>query len=419
MARMTDKRKRDLRIALQLWLQERGDTFGTIEQLPSGRLRARYAVDTGRFSAPTTYDNLTDARAWLEEKRKAVFGGYWVDPRKIEVEARQASTNLNQLFDLYMKEGDLKPRTRDLYTSQWCRLVEPTIGTKPVIAVTPLDVAEWRSSLPPAPRQREQVGDLLRAVLNLAIEQGRILANPAVTSRRKTNGRRTRRRDPERTFRLTGDQVVALADAMLPKHRFAVLFSAGTGVRIGEMFALRRSDLTILRNDAGAIIRARVRIERAITQAKGEDGRLRTFEGTPKTDAGIRTVALPARLHDELEAHLSSYASSGPDGLLFPGTSGGHLNLSSIYGEKPGVHHHGRGRKPTPTKGRGWWRARIEVGVPKARWHLLRHTAISEAVDAGARPADLLARFGHTDLSTSAIYQHSATEADDNLADRL
>jgi len=125
MAKMGERRKRDLSVALELWVRERGSSFGTIEQLPSGRLRARYAVEVGRFSAPGTYDNLTDARAWLEKQHKAVLGGYWVDPRKLDVEARRASTTLNELFEVYMKEGDLKPRTRDLYTSQWRRLVEP------------------------------------------------------------------------------------------------------------------------------------------------------------------------------------------------------------------------------------------------------------------------------------------------------
>ncbi|HZK36614.1 MAG TPA: hypothetical protein VFC57_06660, partial [Aeromicrobium sp.] len=372
MAKMGESRKRDLSVALELWVRERGSSFGTIEQLPSGRLRARYAVEVGRFSAPGTYDNLTDARAWLEKQHKAVLGGYWVDPRKLDVEARRASTTLNELFEVYMKEGDLKPRTRDLYTSQWRRLIEPTIGAKSVVAVAPMDVVEWRDELPPAPRQRQQVSDLLRAVLNLAIEQGRIMTNPAVTSRRKTRGRQTQWRDPERTFRLTRNQVEALADAMQPKYRFAILFSAGTGVRIGEMAALRRSDLTIIGDDRGRITRARVRVDRAVTQAKGPDGRLRTIEGSPKTVAGIRTIALPARLHDELEAHLSAHAAPGPSGLLFPGPQGDHLTLSAIYGEKPGMKHHGRGRKATRSKGRGWWRARVEAGVPNARWHLLR-----------------------------------------------
>ena len=64
--------------------------------------------------------------------------------------------------------------------------------------------------------------------------------------------------------------------------------------------------------------RARLRIERAVSLAKGPDGRKVVFEGTPKTDAGIRTVAIPSRLHDELQAHFEAYAARGADGLLFP-----------------------------------------------------------------------------------------------------
>jgi hypothetical protein len=76
----------------------------------------------------------------LEEQRKAVLGGYWVDPKRVESDARHASTSLNELFEMYMAEGDLKPRTRDLYTSQWRRLIEPTIGAKSVVTLTALDV---------------------------------------------------------------------------------------------------------------------------------------------------------------------------------------------------------------------------------------------------------------------------------------
>lgn len=280
-------------------------------------------------------------------------------------------------------------------------------------------MTEWRAGLPPAPRQREQANDLLRAVLNLAIEQGRIVVNPAATSRRKTRDKRTRRRDPSKTFRLTREQVQVLADAMPPKFRFAVLFAAGTGLRFGEMAALRRTDFTIIRDDMGQVQRIRVRVERAVVLTKGENGRQVMIVGTPKTEAGYRTVALPARLHGELERHLGEYASQAENGLVFPGPSGGYLTSSAIYGEKPGIRKHGTGRKARSSKGRGWFRARVVAGVPNARWHLLRHTAVSEAVDAGAGPADLLARFGHTNLGTSAIYQHSATEADDSLADRL
>ena len=399
--------------------------FGSLRVLPSGRIQARYnGADERRYTAPLTFDTLADADEWLAIVRGQIALGTWVSPDAQPSKTSQARLTLDQLFEAYMVEGDLKPRTRDIYTYQWERLIrarEPGVidlGDREAADLTASDVALWRASLPRAARQRQQAADLLRAVLNLAIERTELQSNPAATSRRKTQGKVARRRDPKRTFRLTREQIESLADAMPPQYRFAVLLSAGTGVRFGEMAALRKSDLTILWDDARVMTRARLRIERAVALAKGPDGRRSVVEGTPKTDAGIRTVAIPSRLHGELLAHLDTFAAPGVDGLLFPGPSGGHLTSSAIYGEKPGVRKHGKGRKH-PSKGRGWFRARVEAGVPTARWHLLRHTAISEAVDAGARPADLLARFGHTDMTTSAIYQHAAAEADDNLADRL
>lgn len=223
--------------------------FGTLRQLPSGRIQARYVgTDERRYTAPMTFDTVGDADAWLAGVRREIMLGTWLSPSQRAGEERAAAvagTTLNDLFASYMDEGDLKPRTRDLYTYQWARLMEPTIGTYEAAKITPTDVAEWRSALPPAPRQREQASDMVRAVLNLAVERRLITHNPAASSRRKTRDKRVRRRSPDLTFRLTREQVNALADAMPPERRFAVLLAAGTGLRFGEMAALRRGDLTL------------------------------------------------------------------------------------------------------------------------------------------------------------------------------
>lgn len=146
--RMSLDRKRSLKKSLDGWLAERGDSFGTIEQLPSGRLRVRYAVGDARFSAPSTYDSLTDARAWLEERRRAVRGGFWVDPRESEAQTRQALVDAvtgNELFDVYMAEGDLKPRTRALAVATVHRTVGGTCVSCQVDA-TAGDRVEGRTS---------------------------------------------------------------------------------------------------------------------------------------------------------------------------------------------------------------------------------------------------------------------------------
>ena len=41
------------------------NTFGTAEQLPSGRWRAFYRYEGNRFISPTTYTTKSEAIAWL------------------------------------------------------------------------------------------------------------------------------------------------------------------------------------------------------------------------------------------------------------------------------------------------------------------------------------------------------------------
>lgn len=129
-------------------------------------------------------------------------------------------------------------------------------------------------------------------------------------------------------------------------------------------------------------------------------------------------MAIPTGLLGRLKDHLNACAQPADDGLLFPSPHGDYLTPSLLTGIRPGIAKHGKGRAH-PTKGRGYYLARVVAGRPDANWHQLRAFAISEAVDSGATPADLLRRSGHTDLRTSGLYQRAAADADRALADRL
>lgn len=402
-------------------LKRRGPSaFGSLRVLPSGVLQARYVgPDEQRYTAPRTFDTLGDADAWLSGVRREISLETWRSPSQREAELRRttvAGTTVAALFDAYLDDGDLKPRTVDLYRYQFDRLIRPTLGDREAATLTPTDVAEWRASLPDAPRQRDQAHDLLRAVLNLGMEREILDRNPAARTRRRTKGGTTRTARRE-VRRLTREEVATMAAAMPDERRFAVLLAAYTGIRFGELAALRRSDLTITRDDDGEAVAAAVTISRAVTRPKGADGVRRSVEGDPKSEAGRRTVALPSGLVAPLMSHLESHAEDGAAGLLFPAAGGGFLTPSLLYGIKPGPTP--RGKNGGTTKGRGYYLARVVAGRPDANWHQLRAFAVSEAVDAGATPADLLRRFGHTDLKTSGLYQRAAADADTALASRL
>jgi integrase len=312
--------------------------FGTIDLLPSGRLRARYVgPDERRHNAPHTFDTLVDADAYLLTIRQQIMSGTWLSPAEQQRADRFAAvsgTTANTLFEDYLDEGDLKQGTIDLYRYQWHRFIEPTIGAQAVAELTATDVADWRNRLPSGARQREQTEDLLRAALGLAIERRLINFNPAARTRRKRKGRGTRAKARD-TILLSPTEVAALAEAMPVERSFAVLISAWCGLRQGEMFALRRSDLNINRNDEGHISAATVFVTRSVVRSKQPDGTILAFEDDPKSDAGIRRVAIPPHILGDLDDHLNRFAQTGDNGLLFPNTSGGYLHPRTALSAVP------------------------------------------------------------------------------------
>jgi integrase len=97
-------------------------------------------------------------------------------------------------------------------------------------------------------------------------------------------------------------------------------------------------------------------------------------EGAPKPAAGVRDVALPPFLADELRDHMKEYAGPGPEGLVCRGEQGAMLRRSNF----------GRAVKwpNTVTK------ARLPAGF---HFHDLRHTGNPLAANAGATTRDRLA----------------------------
>ena len=83
----------------------------------------------------------------------------------------------------------------------------------------------------------------------------------------------------------------ALADAFGPRYRALVLTATFTGLRLGELRALKRRRLDLLH--------ATVHVTEQMSELK--HGEL--VVGPPRTDAGVRTVAIPPALISELETH--------------------------------------------------------------------------------------------------------------------
>ncbi len=151
----------------------------------------------------------------------------------------------------------------------------------------------------------------MRSIFNTAVDDGRIKRNPC---RIKGAGEH---RSAERTT-VTVPQIYALAEQMPDRCRVLVLAAAFTGVRWGELIALRRCDVD-LTNRVLYVRRRPAQLNRGGMQA-----------GPPKLAAGVRNVALPAVLVDQLRRHIERYAGPGTEGLVFRGEKGAMLRRGNF-----------------------------------------------------------------------------------------
>jgi integrase len=249
--------------------------------------------------------------------------------------------------------------------------------------ITPTVVRNWYTELGPGtPVLRSHAYGLLRTILSSAVAEQLIPTNPCVL--RGAGSAKTAHQARPATL----TELATLTAHMPDRLQLAVLIAAWCGLRFGELIELRRSDID-LKNRV-------IHVRRAAYRVPGNQVAI----GKPKSDAGVRDVAIPPHLLPEIKKHLDSgFAQFGRDGLLFPGTKGAHLAPSALY--------------------RHFYPAREAAGRPDLRWHDLRHTGATLAAATGASLAELMARLGHSTQSAAMRYQHAVRDRDQVIAEAL
>ncbi len=182
---------------------------------------------------------------------------------------------------------------------------------------------------------------------------------------------------------LTHAKVDALASAA-GEYRLAVLFLAYTGVRFGEMAALRVRHLDLMHR--------RAVITESVTEIRG-----RAVFSTPKTHQS-RSVPIPRFVVDDLAAHVAGRAS---DEFVFSAPRDGLLRARNFRraGFEPAV---------------------AAVGLAPLTPHALRHTAASLTIAAGANVKVVQTMLGHKSATmTLDLYGHLFADQLDEVADAM
>lgn len=384
--------------------KKRREAFGQIDKLPSGRYRARYTGPDGdRHAAPATFDNLTDARAWLAARQTEISTGKWQPPALVAAALAERSQTLATYAEVWLasrtnSKGDhLRPRTVEEYR-RLLRSPDPTKSEDkggplaellPLVvgSITPARVREWRSAQLATGRktQASRAYGLLSAIMTTAVHDGICDANPCSIR----GGQSTH----------TGRKVLPPSDAELdrllatitPRYRALVVAAAVGGLRYGEATALRAKDVTVERDDTGAVTAVRLNVERAVTRTS--EGMV---AGGTKSEAGVRRVGIFGPDADTLAEHVRGLIG---DALLWPAKDGvSYLSQSAFW--------------------KHWNAARTAAGRADMPFHALRHYAGTRYAQAGATPRETMARLGHSSLGAAMRYQHAGNR-DDELAARM
>jgi integrase len=367
---------------------------GTVGGAPKWRLRVflgRTAEGKMQYDSKTFIGTAREADAELGRMIELAHPGgsaRTVDARKRTFSAALA---LWRTKDAHKKS----PPTVRGYESNLARHILPELGDDPVAKITPKRLAALFEKLSESGLKASTVNNVhtaISAVLQRAVLEDWLTSNPARAVKRA----RVDWRPPTAP---EGDSLVQLLDAIDDEDdRALVLLAVVTGARRGELCALRWSDLDL---EAG-------RVEIARSLVVGTEAGAGLVEKDTKTHAA-RTNELPALAVDALRvrrARAERWAK----------TCGTELDAEGfVFSDEP------RGLAPwrPDLVSHRWARVRARAGLPKVRFHDLRHFAASEALAAGEDPVTVRDRLGHRSLDTTNLYAHSRREADAKLATAL
>jgi len=174
---------------------------------------------------------------------------------------------------------------------------------------------------------------------------------------------------------LSVNDVQRLITACREPIRTIVIVSAMTGLRIGEILALRWKRIDFIRE----------------TLAVAETCFLGHF-GSPKSRASRREVPLSHSALGAFKAHYSRSIHREPDALVFATRNGGPLMSNNLR--------------------RGLRSACGRAELPRLNWHALRHTHGTLLHGQGTPLKVAQAQLGHSHLTTTLeVYTHASVTA--------
>lgn len=365
------------------------------------RWRVRYEDPDGRERSES-FARKADADRFQTRIDADLLRGSYRDPDAGRI-------SLRRFAEEWLERQTFDPVTREAVESRMRLHILPALGSRRLdeLASRPSLIKQWMSGLRSvrggtlAPSTAGKVLTHLNSVMIVAVQDGRIAANPCAIVRGKGASRASRRH-----LEVWTDAQVSAVRAALPA-RLAAMIGAGTGLglRQSEIFGLAAGEIDFLRR--------KVHVRQ---QVKLVGGRPRF--ALPKGDVQ-RYVPLSTHTGEVLAAHLAAFPAVTVT-LPWHEPANRSRHGSLVSAELLFVNAAGRALHRNGFNANTWKPAILAAGLAQDRrngCHMLRHLFASSLISAGVDVRTVSEYLGHSDGGALVLktYSHLMPDAGDRV----
>ena len=344
------------------------------------RYVALYRDPTGKQRSAGTF---ASERAALRAGRRAeskVETGGWIDQASGRVTFRDYVQNV------WIPSRHVEVSTLAGYRSYLDKHFLPFLGDRAMAEILPSTVQDWvtaavASGLSPASVSKYHV--MLHSVFKRAVRDRVILTNPC-------EGTELPKVPPRKARILTPAEYDRLVAAIPQRYQLLVMTDVETGLRWGELVALRPRHIDFLRRS--------ISVEQTIVEVSRKHsptGQRMIVKDYPK-DNEYRTLRVSETLLTAIARRIEQLGLARDD-LIFTSTdtAGGNPISRNTF------------------RTRVWLPALERSGIDfHVRVHDLRHAHASWLLAGGADLKSVMERMGHSQIMTTQKYLHTLPDAD-------
>ena len=334
-----------------------------------------------------------EAERAMHEFIRELEKGYHVTDDKITV-----AKWMDTWIELFIAPH-VSPTTLSRYQGMIRRYIVPLLGSVQVQELKPLSVQAWVNGLKISPASGKEMSastikhtyHILKGAMDKAVQAGVIPVSPC-------NGIMLPKGQKKQAVVYDQSQIQQLIQAAKGTEMELVIdMELCLGLRRGELLGLQWGDID-WENSQINVIRNRVIV----------NGQSVVKE--PKTAAGIRTLDVPQPLMTKLKRHRANCAER-------------RLAMGQVYTVSDYIIVHPDGKPVYPEYlSQMLTKLQKKAGLPKCRFHDLRHLCASIMLLQGVNVKVAQERLGHKDITTTMnIYSHvmpsSAKEAADKIGE--